>query len=115
MTTRQKLADRRPNITCRVPWVRANGDSRTVLLVTIGFDEELNAREVFCADFKAGSDSHPLVIDSCILISRLLQHGTRPEDLLQSLCGEPLSLIGQIVAYVISEEATLRASMGEAG
>jgi len=91
---RTRLADRRPSVTGRVPFIMADGKEIT-LTVTFGFDENGNVREVFCADFKAGSDMHATVMDACILLSRLLQHGDQPEELAKTLC-EPPSLVGCI-------------------
>jgi len=61
-------------------------------------------REVFCSDFKAGSDQQSVVMDACILLSRLLQHGDAPAEILASMCS-PFSLIGSI-ANAITEEET---------
>jgi hypothetical protein len=75
-------------------------DGREIsLTVTFGFDGADNVREVFCADFKAGSDLHAVVMDACILLSRLLQHGDPPEELASTLC-EPPSLVGCIARAV---------------
>ena len=91
---RTRLADRRPSVSDRVPFVMADG-SEIRLTVTFGFDDAGNIREVFCADFKAGSDMHAAVVDSCILLSRLLQHGDTPDELARTLC-DPPSLVGSI-------------------
>ena len=52
-------------------------------------------REVFCADFKAGTDMHTLIVDASILVSRLLQMGLQAKHLVASLC-EPPSIVGSI-------------------
>jgi hypothetical protein len=91
---RTRLANRRPSVTGRVPFIMAD-ERQITLTVTFGFDENGNVREVFCADFKAGSDMHAAVMDACILLSRLLQHGDPPEELAKTLC-EPPSLVGCI-------------------
>lgn len=109
---RNKLPDRRANATRKVTWTTYGGDERTIL-VTFGFREEADGEpgavtfryavaEVFCADFKAGSDTLGIVTDTCILISRLFQLGERPAALLSSMC-EPHSLIGAIL-YAACEE-----------
>ncbi len=68
------------------------------LQVTFGLDAETGTvREVFCADFKAGSDNHAVITDACVLLSRLMQHGTPLDELAASLCSPP-SLIGVIAA-----------------
>jgi hypothetical protein len=91
---RTRLADRRASVTSRVIFAMADG-KEIGLTVTFGLDQEGNVREAFCADFKAGSDLHAIVMDSCILLSRLLQHGDAPEELARTLCAPP-SLIGCI-------------------
>jgi hypothetical protein len=91
---RTRLADRRPSITSRVPFAMADGREIS-LTVTFGLNDAGEVREVFCADFKAGSDMHAAVMDSCILLSRLMQHGDTPEELAKTLC-EPPSLVGCI-------------------
>jgi hypothetical protein len=100
---RTRLTDRRYSVTDRVPFVRSDGDEIR-LTVTFGFDEEGQVREVFCADFKAGSDMHAAVMDACILLSRLLQHGDAPRELAATLC-EPPSLIGCIAKAAAQIEA----------
>lgn len=107
---RIRLNDRRFSVTTRTAFVRSNGDMSTSLLITIGFDGEGNAKEVFCADFKAGSELHALVIDACILISRQLQHGDSAEVLLASLTTDAgPSLIGQLLRAAVAEQAAMRA------
>ncbi len=95
---RMKLGDRRANETRKLTFAFANGREQS-LLITIGFDDDGVPKEVFCADFKAGSDLHPIVMDACILVSRILQHGDLAADLSASMCKGP-SLIGAIVAAV---------------
>lgn len=109
---RTKLPDRRYSSTVKVRWVRYDGKELNIQ-VTIGFDAEGKAREVFCGDFKAGSDNQAIVMDSCILLSRLLQHGDTPADLKASMC-EPPSLIGAI-ADAIQREETMMAMAGVTG
>jgi hypothetical protein len=100
---RTRLADRRPSVTDRVSFVLADG-SRIRLTVTFGFNQAGEVREVFCADFKAGSDMHATVMDSCILLSRLLQHGDTPGELARTLC-DPPSLVGTIARAAAKLEA----------
>ena len=55
-----------------------------VLLITVGYDMDVDPpapREVFCANFKAGTALHAIVMDSCILLSLLLQFGETPEGI----------------------------------
>jgi hypothetical protein len=60
--TRKKLPYRRGAVTRKIPLELANGKSIPIL-VTVGFDSEGRVSEVFCADFKAGSDAHAIVVD----------------------------------------------------
>lgn len=111
--TRQRLPDRRINATRKVTWATYGGNEQTIL-VTFGFRLAPNVAEygvryeiaeVFCADFKAGSDTQAIVTDSCVLISRLLQSSNDTvADLRASMC-EPPSLIGCILQAGCDEEA----------
>ena len=97
---RVRLPDRRPSITRYVAFFMNSGQE-IALTVTFGFNEVGDVREVFCDDFKAGSDMHATVMDACILLSRLLQHGDTPEQLAATLSNPP-SVIGTI-AKAVSE------------
>jgi hypothetical protein len=101
---RTKLPDRRPSVTERNKIV-LDGGKATPVLVTIGFadDAMTTPREVFCADWKAGTALHAIVTDTCILISRLLQHGDRATEIAAAMCTPP-SLPGQIAAIVARHE-----------
>lgn len=116
--TRQRLPDRRINATRKVTWATYGGNEQTIL-VTFGFKKRLlspeqvaagehniyRIAEVFCADFKAGSDTQAIVTDACVLISRLLQSSNDTvADLRASMC-EPPSLIGCILQAGCDEEA----------
>lgn len=96
--TRVVLPNRRSSIT--EPMI-FHGDAghQVKVLITIGFNAKDDPIEVFCADFKAGTALHAIVMDACILFSRLLQHGDLPDDLEQSMC-QPHSLLGSIAAAV---------------
>jgi hypothetical protein len=103
---RRKLPDRRLSITSKVP---VTLDMKTwKILITVGFEVQIHLGkkhnvplEVFCADFKAGTAIHTIVMDACILMSRLLQHGDTPEDIVKSLC-QPPSLVG-IIAQAVKD------------
>ena len=100
--TRAHLPSRRLNQTCKVRYLFSSGQKEMDILITVGYDERHRAKEVFCADFKAGSDLHAIVMDACIPLSRLLQHGDTPDELARSMC-EPHSLLGTIAAAVARE------------
>lgn len=62
-------------------------DGHTIHL-SVGYDpkEDGRPREVFySAGFKSGSALEFQIQDACVLISILLQHGHRPEDIAKSL------------------------------
>lgn len=103
--SRDKLPARRHAINRDVPYNTGNGTIKIV--VTVGYvqrEGRFHVREVFCADFKAGTPIQSLAVDSCILLSRLIQHGDTPQDLLEHLC-DPPSLIGTICKAICDEEA----------
>lgn len=87
--TRTTIPNRRPSVTKSVVFHQGSGN-QVKLLVTVGFKDGV-PMEVFCADFKAGSEFHALVMDTCILISRLLQHGDSAKVIARSL-SHPLVL-----------------------
>lgn len=103
--TRIRLPDRRPSVTERVRHTLATGGTVSVL-VTFSFDERGKVREIFTADFKAGSDSQTLIVDASILVSRLLQYGNTPSTLLASL-SEPTSIVGSILRAAIALEGAM--------
>jgi hypothetical protein len=96
--TRTKLPDRRQSESGKITFLYENGKEQKIL-ITIGFDDDGSPKEVFCADFKAGTTLHSIVMDACILISRCLQHGDDPVELSASMCEGP-SLIGAILSAV---------------
>lgn len=109
--TRQRLPDRRLNATRKVTWATYGGNEQSIL-VTFGFqrvwgpecEPQYSVAEIFCADFKAGSDTQAIVTDACVLISRLLQSSNDTvADLRKSMC-EPPSLIGCILQAACDEE-----------
>lgn len=101
---RTRLPDRRQSVTQRVVHRWASGTEQR-MLVTFSFDENDRVREIFCADFKAGTDMHTLIIDASILVSRLLQSGLLAKHVVASLC-DPPSIVGSIAraAAALDEE-----------
>jgi hypothetical protein len=89
---RQKLPERRSSLTLKVPYT-APGGKQVNLLITVGFEEPGRPLEVFCASFLAGSDLQATVMDACILLSRLYQHGDAPEEVAKTLDSDSPSLI----------------------
>lgn len=87
-------------------------DGHTIHL-SIGFDpdEAGRPREIFySAGFKSGSALEFQVQDACVLISLLLQHGLRPQDVAKSLARAPqpdgsiayASITGQIADEIVA-------------
>lgn len=107
---RTKLPERRFSVQRKILFPTQREGEQFKKLVTIGFDEKFKAREVFCGDFKAGSDTQASVMDACILVSRLLQYEDLPRDMLASMC-EPKSLVGTIVEAVILEQEAMNEEM----
>lgn len=99
---RDRLPDRRPSVTMAIDHALGSG-ALVRMLVTYSFDSEGRVREVFCADFKAGSDFHTVVVDASILVSRLLQEKLRLAQVLASL-SDPPSLIGSMLKAGIELE-----------
>lgn len=101
--TRVTLPSRRLNTTvkCRHEWASGNASK---LLITFGFDEEGRVRELFCADFKEGTDMHTLVMDACVVLSLLLQHGYKASELRNKLAQAPQSLLATLVGEVAKME-----------
>lgn len=80
---RHELPNRRLSDTLKLKTL----DGITVHL-SIGFDPtEINRpREVFYSSgFRSGTQLEFLIQDACVLISILLQHGHKPEDICKSL------------------------------
>jgi hypothetical protein len=104
---RRKLPTRRAASTIWVEHITANSTHR--IAVTYGYAETEHPpriREVFCADFKAGSDQHAFVQDACVLLSVLLQTGHDVSWLLAKMGGQR-SLIGALLAAMRDEEENL--------
>ena len=95
---RSKLPDRRRSLNIKLP-VTLDAGKQVIIVITVGFDRDRRPMEVFCADFKAGTTLHSTVMDACILLSRLYQHGDNPDELAKTLTeGSLISKIAQAVA-----------------
>jgi hypothetical protein len=99
--TRTYIPTRRPNVTKRVAFTSYTGKVEH-LLITVGFGVDRQPAEVFCANWKTGSDMHALVTDACIALSMLMQYGAHPRDILRSMC-EPPSLLGALAKAAADE------------
>ncbi len=95
---RTRLPNRRPNETADLLFEGQRYH------VTIGFDLDGRAGEVFCHGAKVGSSMDLLLDDACVALSLLLQHGVKPRDLAHSMGrlgdGAAASIIGALVDLV---------------
>ena len=101
--SREKLSNRRSSITHRIA-MDMDG-KEVILLITVGYDTAIyppQPREVFCANFKVGTSLHAIVMDSCILLSLLLQHGEDPKSIAARLT--PGSLLETLCNGVLLDE-----------
>lgn len=98
------MPDRRFSVNRAVEVTLDSGKSLKVQ-VTVGFGTDGRPMEVFCADFKAGTAIHAVIMDACVLMSRLLQHGDSPREILESMCQGP-SLIGHVAQVVAEAQET---------
>lgn len=80
MTERTRLPNRRLGLTGVMTW---HGEREW--LVTVGFDRDGQAREIFVGNTKPGGFIAVWVHDSCIILSKLLQHGASVQALLAGL------------------------------
>ena len=103
--TRQRLPERRPNIT--IPFIYEGGAYST----TLGFDvRDHRIAEVFIHGAKVGSGIDRILDDACVALSLLLQHGVKPAALSSSMgrLGDgktPASIIGAVADLLAREAA----------
>lgn len=112
---RTRLPNRRLGITGVMEW---HGDREW--LVTVGFDRAGIAREVFVGSVKPGGFVGIWAQDSCIVLSKLLQHGIDARELLASmaprhafLAGEP-SFIAALLAFTADMQEAHQVAIAEA-
>lgn len=94
--TRTPLPNRRDGVT--VPVVHRN----QTFACTFSFDDSGHVREAFMRSTKEGNDFSALMVDACIAVSILLQHGESMGSLVkvfgQDEAGVPQSALGAIAA-----------------
>lgn len=105
---RNRLPDRRPNVTVSITW------SGHPLDVTVGFDPMTgDPREVF-ANTPKGGDMQAALADASVILSIALQHNIAPAELAKSLgrvpalwgdegATAPASPVGAIVEAILAE------------
>src|SRR5260221_5417998 len=80
--SRQRLPDRRRQVTDRLIWPPK---SQRIINVSLGFSPDGQALEVFARLEKPGSDLDQFLDGAAIALSRLLQFGDRLEDIASAL------------------------------
>jgi hypothetical protein len=114
--TRTQLPNRRHGLTVPVEHRNQKFDC------TFSFDESGHVREAFMRSTKEGNDFSALMVDGCIAISMLLQHGQTCESLVKAfgnnrLEGEtddhPQSALGAIARVGADLDARVLKLVGE--
>lgn len=100
---RTELPPRRLSVTSKLSHVRADGSDLHVI-ATFGIDHQHKVREVFCSSFKDGADIRAFVMDACVCLSLLLQHGYSVQDLRGKMTPTPRSLLATLVDEAIKVE-----------
>jgi len=107
---RYRLKDRRRSENIRLTW------SNTAWMLTVGFDEQCFAREIFADGSKVGSEMEALLDDACIIVSLALQSGWQIQELVNRLSREATdpaspaaSILGLLVKVAAQAEAEMRA------
>ena len=117
MTTRQKLPNRRKQLTAEMQY-----DGHTYLIST-GFDDAGQVREIFIKGHRQGSMLDALLDDAAIVVSHHLQRGGTAAQLRKSMsrlgggigvATEPASPVGAVVDLVAEIEQETAGSTGEA-
>jgi hypothetical protein len=107
---RIKLPHRRLTVTDTIEW------GRNTWLLSVGFAWGL-VREVFVNGIKIGTDADAWAVDSCILLSRLLQSGWEPAALLGSLSPMPDQASGatpSLMAVILRKAIEIQEQEGDA-
>jgi hypothetical protein len=116
MSKRERLPDCRAQITDSGARWPLNDGRR--LHISVGLSPDCRCLEVFArGGSKTGSDLDFTLDDAAILLSRLLQHGDRLEDIARGLSrlpdGRPSSVVGVIVDKAREIEGDLQRAQGE--
>lgn len=103
--TRQRPPNRRPLETAEVVWSDPMSCAQQRLSVGVGFDPASGrVSEVFAGLDKPGSMLDLMLAEACISISRELQSGHTPDDLLGRVLvahdGRPLTPLGAVINFV---------------
>lgn len=99
---RTPLSNRRQSVTSKLHHMQAGGGDLHVI-ATFGI-ERGRVREIMCSSFKDGADLRALVMDACIVMSLLLQHGYNVQELRAKLTPAPQSLLATLIDEAIKLE-----------
>jgi hypothetical protein len=104
MMPRERLPNRRRALTDNAFWPLEGGRR---VHVTLGFAEDGRSLELFArGGGRVSSETDFVVDDAAVLISRLLQHGDKLEDIARGVGrlpdGRPSSVIGAILDTALS-------------
>jgi hypothetical protein len=94
--SRTRPPDRQQSFQVKIVHVLSNGNHQE-LLMTYSLGDDGRVAALFCADFKAGTDNHNLIMDMCVVASKLLQHGYTAQQAFGSLSKEPTSMLGSML------------------
>jgi hypothetical protein len=100
---RVSLPSRRLSVTSKLTHVTA-ADGQLHVIATFGLDDRHQVRELFCSSFKDGVDVRALVMDACVCLSLLLQHGYSVRELRDKLAPAPSSLLATLIDEAIKVE-----------
>lgn len=110
MSARAELPARRLALSAALHW---NGQA---WLLSVGFDRDGVAREIFLKGSKSGADLEALADDLCIVASRALQRGERVAEVYASLrgLGETGAAAPSLLRLALEAAARLEAEEQEA-
>jgi hypothetical protein len=105
---RMQLPARRLQVTEKFEW---HGQH---YLLSVGFDGDGRAGEVFLAGTKAGTDINGLMLHACMLLSWLLQYGGRVAWIAEHLADphDPPDKLTSLIAMVARRAAALEREFG---
>ena len=101
--SRTDLPTRHFSVTSKLTHERADSHSMNII-GTFSLDGKGKVRAVFCSSFKDGADLRALVIDACICLSLLLQHGYTARAIRDKLTPSPQSILSTLIEEAIRVE-----------
>jgi hypothetical protein len=96
---RQRLHNRRKSLTSNLQWKSVK------LVVTYGFDDNEEIREIFINAAKTGEDIEVMMNDAATAFSIALQSGRTPAELYKSMRRDKRSRPASILGFVLRDMA----------